>query len=116
MIKCRPMFALSVALTSAGCMTEKMVTDSYQQPVVQPMAKVITSLIGQPSSVAFRRLDPPNMQKIQGTRKSYIWTTPSGDCVIRLFVDGSEVVTNGDWTGSVAGCSAYIQRFNSSMV
>ena len=109
--------ALAILLTAGamgGCMTEQSLQDSYQQPLIQPMSNILSSLKGQPSSLAFRRLNYPDDQKVIGDKKAYIWKTPANDCVIRLFVDSTEVVQNGDWRGSIIGCSTYIQRFDAS--
>lgn len=94
-----------------GCATQSL-EESYRQPLTNPMHNILATLKGQPSKVAFQRLNYPDDQKIIADRKVYIWRTPNDDCVIRLFVDQEEVVQNGDWRGSITGCSIYIQRFN----
>ena len=93
----------------AACATQTL-EQSYQAPLVDPMNNGLAYFKDKPAKIAFGLLNYPDEQKIIADRKAYIWTRGQGDCVIRLFVDETDVVRNGDWRGSVIGCSDYIQR------
>jgi hypothetical protein len=106
-----------VILAVSGCLvacTTETLEQSYQKPLVEPMTEGLRSFLGKPAQVAFSVLHYPDDQKVIADKKVYIWSTSQGDCVIRLFVDQSETVTNEDWRGSVLGCSAYIDRMRNA--
>ena len=107
---CARVAGLFVFAVLAGCAGETM-EQSLQKPLADPMNNILKSLIGQPASVAFNRLHYPDFQQVISDKKAYVWKI-GNSCSLRLFANGSDVISNGDWTGNVMGCSVLIQRFN----
>ncbi len=79
-------------------------------PASTSMDTELPKFVGLPVSVAARKLGFPNHEKIIMNRKVYIWRTSllidSGrlHCEIRLIVDGSDIVQDYDFDGSVGAC------------
>ena len=101
--------ALSV-LALSGCASSYSLEESYRVPLTDPMTGILQKMKGQNAKVAFGMLNYPDSQMMLGDRKAYIWMN-GNDCRIRLFVDQQDTITNGDWQGSVMGCSRYIEMY-----
>lgn len=125
----RTVLFLCLALT--GCAGFGTLETGLKAMKGQPLS-ALTAKIGYPNSegtIAGEKYyvwtnnvmlpDGPTMQTgsgmAGGTPFNYSQTTygggysPSG-CYIRLFVDKNEIITHGDYHGSLGACDFYIQR------
>ena len=81
--------------------------------VANQMNRAIGPCQGQPASFCFSRIGlPDDVKEIEG-QKVYVWNHQQGDvsCNIKMMANKDDIITNGNWNGSLAGCAVYTGNY-----
>lgn len=104
--------AVVILAATAGCATRQL-------------TEGLTSLKGQPVSVAFTKLGYPTSEQTIAGHKVYVWSTDhfgpdlSGpglaeyNCKIRVIITDQNIISTWDWEGNEVGCQRYAERLRS---